>query len=145
MDFVTIIAFATYFDAAPVKSRLESEGINCFLRDEHSATINPVLNNSIGGIKLDILAKDYEAARAILLDMGYPLNEEETDMPWVVQKTISTINKISSTINNIPHAATIGSLLRKFLIFVLIVLALLLILYNFFPILIYGIMKPNYG
>ncbi len=30
----------------------EEEGINCWLKDENTVTIDPILTNAIGGIKL---------------------------------------------------------------------------------------------
>jgi Putative prokaryotic signal transducing protein len=44
--------FDNYIKANIALSKLQNEGIPCALADEHSATINPILLNAIGGIKL---------------------------------------------------------------------------------------------
>lgn len=52
MEFVHIDTYVNYIDAAIIQGRLESEGINCWLRDENTVTIDPILTNAVGGIKL---------------------------------------------------------------------------------------------
>ena len=46
--------------------RLEEEGINCWLKDENIVTINPILTNAVGGIKLMVLKEEKETAEKIL-------------------------------------------------------------------------------
>ena len=41
MNFVPVISFNDYIDANILLGRLQSEGINCWLKDENSATITP--------------------------------------------------------------------------------------------------------
>ena len=43
-------------------ARLESEGIECWLQDENTVTINPVWTNAVGGIKLMVSREDYQRA-----------------------------------------------------------------------------------
>ena len=62
MEMVTIRTFDNYFSANIILSKLQNESIPCFLRDEHSATINPILGHAIGGIKLTVHTKDAELA-----------------------------------------------------------------------------------
>lgn len=45
--------------------RLEEEGIRAYLQDEHTVTIDPILTNAVGGIKL-MVARD-QAPRALEL------------------------------------------------------------------------------
>ena len=66
MELITIKTFDNYFSANIMLARLQDAGINCFLKDEFSATVNPVLNNAIGGIKLMVFEKDAEAALDLL-------------------------------------------------------------------------------
>ena len=49
--------------------RLEEDGINCWLKDENTATINPILSNAIGGIKLMVETTQAERAKTILKDL----------------------------------------------------------------------------
>ncbi|MDB5230482.1 MAG: hypothetical protein JWN76_1287 [Chitinophagaceae bacterium] len=66
MPLVSIRSYDNYFDAALAQGVLESAGIDCFLQDVHSVTINPVLTNAIGGIKLRVRSEDYEQASNLL-------------------------------------------------------------------------------
>lgn len=46
--------------------KLQNEGIQAFLRDEYTVTIDPFLTNAIGGIKLTVMEQDAEEARKML-------------------------------------------------------------------------------
>ena len=47
-------------DAHLLMSRIESEDIECWLQDENTVTINPILTNVVGGIKLLVKKEDFE-------------------------------------------------------------------------------------
>ncbi|EHQ29312.1 putative signal transducing protein [Mucilaginibacter paludis] len=74
-----IITFETYYDpmlAHIVRSRLEDNGVACFIADENMIGINPLYNNALGGIKLKIFERDLEKCRAILAqDQTIPADE----------------------------------------------------------------------
>jgi hypothetical protein len=44
------------------KTKLESEGIQCFIFDEYTSSMNWFFNNAIGGIKLKVRGEDYGKA-----------------------------------------------------------------------------------
>ena len=67
MEIVTVKTFDNYFLANIFLTRLQSDGIECYLKDEHTVTIDPILSNAIGGIKL-VVKKEDEAAANKLLD-----------------------------------------------------------------------------
>jgi hypothetical protein len=52
--------FADPINAHIVKGLLESNGIQCFLSDEYMVSLKPILNQAIGGIKLNVFEKDIE-------------------------------------------------------------------------------------
>ncbi len=66
MQTVTLKSFDNYFSANILLTRLQAEGIHCFLKDEYTVTIDPILSNAIGGIKLDVAVEDAEKAMALL-------------------------------------------------------------------------------
>lgn len=66
MKLITAKIFDNPIDAHLLKTKLESEGVNCFLFDEHTVSIDPLYSNAIGGIKLKISAADIEKTREIL-------------------------------------------------------------------------------
>lgn len=71
MDFVTIARFSNAFDMHVVKGRLEADGIECFVRDEHTITAIPIYDIALGGIKLQVREADVEAAKEILKTVTY--------------------------------------------------------------------------
>jgi len=64
-----LIVLKTYMypsEAYPLMSKLESEGINCFLDGENTITVHPFLSNAIGGVKLKIRESDRDKALKII-------------------------------------------------------------------------------
>jgi predicted RNA-binding Zn-ribbon protein involved in translation (DUF1610 family) len=60
MELVTVRTFTNYFSANILLSKLRDGGIKCFLKDEYTVTMDPLLMNAVGGIKL-VVNKDDEA------------------------------------------------------------------------------------
>lgn len=68
-----IVVFETFYnpiEANIVKSRLMDAGIQCFLSDENTITINPLYTQALGGIKLHLFERDVEDAENVLQDEG---------------------------------------------------------------------------
>ncbi|MEH6307608.1 DUF2007 domain-containing protein [Olivibacter sp. CPCC 100613] len=80
MEFVTLKVFDNPIEAHLLKTKLEGEGIPCFLQDEHIVSLNPLYNYAVGGIKLVIHSADTDAAYSIIqeIDNSPSLNEENT-------------------------------------------------------------------
>lgn len=66
MDIVTVRTFDNYFNANIILTKLQDAGIECYLHDEFTVTIDPLLTNAIGGIKL-VVKKDDEPEALRLL------------------------------------------------------------------------------
>lgn len=66
METVTIRTFDNYFSANILLTRLRHEGIECYLKDEYTVTIDPLLSNAIGGIKLIVKKSAEGEARKLL-------------------------------------------------------------------------------
>ncbi len=66
MNFVIVRSFDNYIDANITLGRLQSEGVQGFLRDEYTVTIDPILSNAIGGIKLTVREQDAPKAMELL-------------------------------------------------------------------------------
>lgn len=67
-----IIVHSTYYnpiEANIIKTRLEDSDIPCFLTDENVATINPLYNQAIGGVKLNVFEKDVDRINALLAEV----------------------------------------------------------------------------
>lgn len=68
MKFVELAVFNNYIEAHIVQSRLEEEGVRCWLQNEHSATIAPYLTQAIGGIRMMVSETQLDRALEILND-----------------------------------------------------------------------------
>lgn len=65
MQFTLFNSFDNYINASIQLSRLQQEGIHCYLQDEYT---NTLLFNAVGGIKL--MVADIDVARAKILLSG---------------------------------------------------------------------------
>ena len=52
------------------KGKIESEGIQVIVRDNHTVDTDPLVSNAIGGVKLFVFREDFERAKEILLDIS---------------------------------------------------------------------------
>ncbi|MEK7449779.1 MAG: DUF2007 domain-containing protein [Planctomycetota bacterium] len=66
--FVTIAVFDNSTAANFYKSRLEAEGIDCFIEDEHIVNMYWFYWNAVGGIKLKVKESDIQKVKEILYD-----------------------------------------------------------------------------
>lgn len=66
MDLVTVASFDFLPQAEIARGRLLAEGIECRLADEHLVQTDWLYSIAVGGIKLQVPARDAERALAIL-------------------------------------------------------------------------------
>ena len=66
MKFILLNSYNNYIEAHIAKGVLEEAGILSWLKDEFTLTINPILTNAVGGIKIMVAKEDAEKAREIL-------------------------------------------------------------------------------
>lgn len=69
MEFIVLNSYNTYIDAHIAKGVLESEGIHCWMNDENTITVNPILTNAVGGIKLMVDKENAQRAWDILNEL----------------------------------------------------------------------------
>jgi DNA-directed RNA polymerase subunit RPC12/RpoP len=62
MKFILVWSYDNYINAHLALGRLKEDGFNCWLKDENTVTIDPMLSNAIGGIKL--MVEESEAKQA---------------------------------------------------------------------------------
>ena len=81
---VTLITFMFPTEAYPLMSRLEEEGIECFLGDENIVSVHPFLSNAVGGVKVNIKESDSEKALLVLSQIKQDNKREErkVDPKW---------------------------------------------------------------
>ena len=66
-----------YVKAHIDKGMLEEESISCFLQDEYTVTIDPLLSNAVGGIKLLVHQAQVARAEEILRNAGIPVRFDD--------------------------------------------------------------------
>jgi predicted RNA-binding Zn-ribbon protein involved in translation (DUF1610 family) len=66
MKTVILKTFDNYFYANLLLARMQNAGINCFLKDEHTVAVDPLISNAIGGIKVMVYEDDVPAATELL-------------------------------------------------------------------------------
>lgn len=74
-----IVTLQSYYDpmlAHIVRTRLESNGIPCFVADEHAFGTVALFSQATGGIKVKVFERDLERCRQILAAEG-DLHEED--------------------------------------------------------------------
>jgi hypothetical protein len=59
-----------------IRSRLEANGISCFVADENTIGANSLYNPAVGGVKIKIFERDLEKCREILATEG-DLHEQD--------------------------------------------------------------------
>ncbi|MEX0606231.1 MAG: DUF2007 domain-containing protein [Marinobacter sp.] len=68
MSWVTLGRYSMPLEAHLDRSRLESEGIDAFVADEHTVNMQWMLSNAIGGVRLQVQEDDLYRARRILAE-----------------------------------------------------------------------------
>lgn len=78
MELFILKRFDNPYELHILRSRLEEEGITCFIFDENIVSVNPLYNLTVGGIKLKVRADQYPQALDILKEIGEtPYTNEE--------------------------------------------------------------------
>ncbi len=72
MQTVVLKTLDNYFSANILLTRLQDAGVPCYLFDENTVTVNPIIGAVVGGIKLVVDKNDEPEARELIA--GY---EEE--------------------------------------------------------------------
>ena len=75
--FVTIARYQYSSEAQIIKGRLESDGIEVFLKDNITIDTDPLVSNAIGGIKLKVRNADEKKAKEILKSIkAYAIDDD---------------------------------------------------------------------
>ena len=128
-----IVTLATYMyptEAYPLMSKLESEGIECFLDGENTVTAMPFLSNAIGGIKLNIKNSDAEKALQILKQSKQYFEEKrkkEEKKPDAFSKGFVQVDTFC------PECESTNIYRRKFPLYKTILSFVFPFFYNMFP------------
>jgi hypothetical protein len=98
-DWVTVGTFMYTHQAAMLQARLESEGIDCSLKDNNTADANPLYSVAIGGVKVQVIGEDEEKAKSIIKGMENGNDELELIKEETNTQTNETLpNNVSEVI-----------------------------------------------
>jgi DNA-directed RNA polymerase subunit RPC12/RpoP len=64
--FRTVAIFTYPAEAQVIKSKLESENVPVFLRNEYTIAAEPFASNALGGIKMEVYKEDFIKALGII-------------------------------------------------------------------------------
>ncbi|OXB09679.1 hypothetical protein B0A81_06000 [Flavobacterium plurextorum] len=74
--FKLVRSYQYSYEAQVFCGKLESEGVDVYLRDMNTVDSNPIWSNAVGGVKLFVKSQDFEKANNILSDISpFSLNE----------------------------------------------------------------------
>ena len=88
MEFIPIKTFDNYIPANLLLSKMLDQDIHCYLKDEFTVTIDPILANAIGGIKLCVADIDFARAKQLLVVFE---EEQKIACPKCGSKTVEYI------------------------------------------------------
>ena len=75
--FTLLRRFQYSSEAIIYQGKLESQGIEVFLRDNNIVDSNPLYSNAVGGVQMFVLTADFNKANEILGDVSlYSVDEE---------------------------------------------------------------------
>jgi len=92
MNYVPVWSYDNYVPAHIAMGRLKEEGIECWLKDENTVTIDPIIANAVGGIKLMVEEEKAEKAWKLLTRL-----QEEYKASFVCSKCGSSNIELVST------------------------------------------------
>jgi hypothetical protein len=94
MKWIIANSFNDYFKANIALTKLQNEGIEAMLKDENTVTIDPMLGNAIGGIKLMVKETDVEEVVSIFKKWKEESNElakcpkcKSSNLEWITKQT----------------------------------------------------------
>ncbi len=86
-------------EAMIYSGKLESQGIEVFLRDSNTIDSNPLYSNAVGGVKLFVKTENYEKANAILSEISnysFEDNNELIKCPKCGEEQINMVTSIKN-------------------------------------------------
>lgn len=74
-EIIVFKRFESAIDANIVKTKLDANGIPCFLTEENLANLYPLQNFLAMGVRLHLFSKDIEWAQSVLNENNLSINE----------------------------------------------------------------------
>jgi hypothetical protein len=114
-DFVTVLTVMYPQQLWIIKGRLESEGIQCFVKDELTVQAYNLYSNAVGGVKLQVQGQDVAKAVEILTELGYIRDEQvKPDLLTLIEAKTANLPFLKKV--NVVNRIVILTILVVFLI-----------------------------
>jgi|ERR1035438_1592547 predicted RNA-binding Zn-ribbon protein involved in translation (DUF1610 family) len=75
MELVTVRTFSNYISANILLAKLRNGGVECYLKDEHTVTMDPALTYAVGSIKLVVRKEDAPEVLSLLTEFDTSYRE----------------------------------------------------------------------
>lgn len=113
---VTIATFSFAPEMGLVRSKLEAEGIECFVKDE--LVSQTYIHNAVGGMKLQVREQDSKRAAQIVKEMGV------FQEPALSSSRLNAFDRVS---RRLPLLGSLNLAVRFFAFLILIAVVLVLV------------------
>ncbi len=113
-NLVLLNTYHSPIEANIIKNKLESEGIDAYIFDEHSIGVNPLVSSALGGVKVMVRSSDFDIAKEILLELHNTPYSDEEDNQLVCSKCSS--NKVQ-VFSSLKKKKGLASLILSILFF----------------------------
>ncbi|HKL38374.1 MAG TPA: DUF2007 domain-containing protein [Bacteroidales bacterium] len=123
-QWITLLTFIHSAQAHLIKTKLESEGIEVFLKNELITQLAPHHTEPGGSIKLQVLEKDAEAAVRLLKENGYIKEERQGFRKSALIKGIDLFTAKIPGFRNIPLQLRLVFAVAVLLVVVTLVVAM---------------------
>ncbi len=110
-DFKLVRSYQYSSEAQIFCGKLEAEGIEVYLRDNHIVDSNPIWSNAVGGVKLFVREEDFEKANEILSTVSQYSLDEKNDLIKCPNCSAEKVEMITSIRDTKSLIAFIFSLL----------------------------------
>ena len=100
--FTKIATFSYSSEAAILKGKLESEGIEVFMFDNNTVDTDPMISNAIGGVKLFVYSERWEEAMVFV----HQFKESDTDYKLNTNLKSENITNIKSLLEYLKNSIT---------------------------------------
>lgn len=96
-DVFELVAVYQYSSEAMIfKGKLESEGVEVYLKDNYTVDANPLYSTAIGGVKLLVSKKDYAKAMEIISEVSEYSFDDQNELMKCPKCGTPQINMVTS-------------------------------------------------
>ncbi|WP_426415105.1 DUF2007 domain-containing protein [Aestuariirhabdus sp. LZHN29] len=91
---VTIASYSFPYEAQIARSRLQAQGVDAYVADEHTINMQWFYSDALGGVKVQVTPADVERARSILAE---DLSQEADLVAWASSPSAVTCRHCGGT------------------------------------------------